>query len=117
IYGANDLNQYMNRTVPGFVDILGSATNAATVLVNGIIAARHGNFYRVELPVNNATGPVWQSVTNLGIMGGATNTVATTTGSLFLPRNPETFTYDADGNLKSDGRFSYSWDAENRLTN
>lgn len=25
--------------------------------------------------------------------------------------------YDADGNLTNDGVFSYSWDAENRLTN
>ncbi|MFQ5807609.1 MAG: hypothetical protein ACE5I3_14270 [Phycisphaerae bacterium] len=33
------------------------------------------------------------------------------------PANPaETFIYDADGNLTSDGSFTYEWDAENRLT-
>src|SRR5208282_2768685 len=33
----------------------------------------------------------------------------------YLPKNPETYTYDADGNLLSDGRWSYAWDGENRL--
>ena len=30
-------------------------------------------------------------------------------------KTPEAFVYDDDGNLISDGRFLYSWDAENRL--
>ena len=29
---------------------------------------------------------------------------------------PEPFAYDADGNTLSDGRWNYTWDAENRLT-
>ncbi len=37
-------------------------------------------------------------------------------GRLFVPGNPEVFEYDDDGNLVQDGRWSYSWDAENRLT-
>ncbi len=37
-------------------------------------------------------------------------------GSIFVPKTPEQFSYDADGNLTSDGRWNYSWDAENRLT-
>jgi len=36
---------------------------------------------------------------------------------LFVAQTPEAFKYDADGNLTNDGRWSYSWDAENRLTN
>ncbi len=38
------------------------------------------------------------------------------TGRVFLPKTPEAFTYDFDGNLTSDGRWIYTWDAENRLT-
>src|SRR5437016_8354737 len=34
-YTANNLNQYSSRTVPNAVDVIGSATNAATVTVNG----------------------------------------------------------------------------------
>jgi YD repeat-containing protein len=30
-------------------------------------------------------------------------------------RTPEAFAHDADGNLTNDGRWSLSWDAENRL--
>mgnify|MGYP003810981151 CR=1 FL=1 len=30
--------------------------------------------------------------------------------------DPESFTYDEDGNLDTDGLFKYAWDAENRLT-
>ena len=39
----------------------------------------------------------------------------TSTGHKVLPKNPEMFAYDADGNLVSDARFEYAWDAENRL--
>jgi RHS repeat-associated protein len=38
-------------------------------------------------------------------------------GNLFIPKSPENYTYDADGNLTSDGRFTNIWDADNRLTN
>jgi RHS repeat-associated protein len=41
----------------------------------------------------------------------------TVSGHQFLAKTPETFGYDADGNLTNDGRWSYYWDAENRLTN
>jgi RHS repeat-associated protein len=33
----------------------------------------------------------------------------------FLPPATQVFTYDLDGNLTSDGVWTYSWDAENRL--
>ena len=32
-----------------------------------------------------------------------------------MPKTPEAFTHDADGNLTSDGRWTYTWDGENRL--
>ena len=37
------------------------------------------------------------------------------TGRVFVAQNPEQFTYDADGNMTCDGRFRYTWNAENRL--
>jgi hypothetical protein len=37
------------------------------------------------------------------------------TGKTFLAKSPESFVYDADGNLVSDGRWTNHWDAENRL--
>lgn len=32
-----------------------------------------------------------------------------------MPQALETYAYDVDGNLTSDGRWVYTWDAENRL--
>jgi RHS repeat-associated protein len=37
-------------------------------------------------------------------------------GKVELARSPESYTYDADGNMLSDGWWSYTWDGENRLT-
>jgi RHS repeat-associated protein len=39
----------------------------------------------------------------------------TESGQVYVPATPEVFTYDADGNLTSDGRWAYTWDGENRL--
>gem|GEM_PF-1503127 len=39
----------------------------------------------------------------------------TRNGAIYTPRNPESFSYDEDGNLLSDGTWVYTWDAENRL--
>jgi RHS repeat-associated protein len=36
-------------------------------------------------------------------------------GNVFVSKTPEAFTYDLDGNMTSDGRWNYTWDAENRL--
>src|SRR5690349_8830709 len=30
-------------------------------------------------------------------------------------KTPEVYSYDLDGNLTQDGRWTYTWDAENRL--
>jgi RHS repeat-associated protein len=116
-YSANNLNQYTNRTVAGAVDILGEATNSATVTVNNQPTYRHGTFFRDQLGLSNSSGPVWQSVTNLAVLNQGTNAdiIATNTGNIFLTQTPEPFTYDADGNLASDGRWTNIWDAENRL--
>ncbi len=58
--------------------------------------------------VNSSTS-VWQRV-------AVTNTGGSwSTGSVFVPKTPESYTYDSDGNLTQDGRWDYTWDGENRL--
>lgn len=118
-YGVNSLNQYTNRTVPGYIEVQGSAHASATVTVNNESTTRQGVYYRKELTANNSPSAVWQSITNVAVLNGAgtngTDIVTTMTGSVLLPKTPEAFTYDADGNMTSDGRFTYLWDAENRL--
>ena len=127
-YFANALNQYTNRTVPAYLDILGSANSNANVLVESGwgpapwqdwhgIAYRKGEFFRAESPLDNSGSPVWVAFTNIAALpGGTTADIQTnSTGGLFVPRTPEQFSYDADGNLLSDGHWTYIWDAENRL--
>ncbi|MEI6394028.1 MAG: RHS repeat-associated core domain-containing protein [Verrucomicrobiota bacterium] len=108
-YSANNLNQYTSRDVPGAVDImgLGFATNAVTV--NNQTAYRKGEYFRKEVPVSNGSAPLWQSITV-----AATNQ-SSVSGNQFVPKTPEQFGYDPDGNLTNDGRWNFSWDAENRL--
>jgi RHS repeat-associated protein len=116
-YSVNSLNQYTSRTVPGAVDILGSAATNATVTVNHERAERQETYYRHELALDNSAGAVWQSVTNLAILSDGTNTdvESSKTGNAFLPAATESFVYDADGNITSNGRWAFTWNAENRL--
>jgi RHS repeat-associated protein len=76
--------------------------------VNGGLAERKGEYFRKELQVGNASGPVWTNVTVAS--GGTTNT-----GGLIIPDDRQALVYDADGNLTFDGTWTYQWDAENRL--
>jgi len=108
-YYANCLNQYTNRDVPGTVDIMGLGFATNIVTVNGQTAYRKGEYFWKEVPVSNGSVPVWQSITV-----AATNQ-SSVSGNQFVPKTQEQFYYDADGNLTNDGRWTYAWDAENRL--
>jgi RHS repeat-associated protein len=110
-YYANNLNQITNRDIPAYVDIKGVSFATNTVTVNGQTAYRKGEYFRDELGVNNTSAALW---TNL--ISAATSQTSVT-GNVYVAQQPESFKYDADGNLTNDGRFSYAWDGENRLTN
>ncbi len=116
-YAANNLNQYTSRTVPAALDVVGSAKTNATVTVNNQPTYRKGEYFRAQISTNNASGAVWLALTNLAVLnnGGNPDITVTNTGNAFLPQTPESFTYDADGNLAQDGRWQYTWDGENRL--
>src|SRR3990172_8297675 len=108
-YTNHALNQTTGRGVPGAVDVLGLTFATNTVTVNSQTPYRRVEYFRKELTVNNASAPVWQSVTV------ATNGVTGASGNVFVAKTPETFGYDADGNLTQDGRWVLTWDGENRL--
>lgn len=111
-YSANLLNQYTQRTVPAAAQVLGLAEAAATVTVNGQGAYRRGEYFWKEIPVANGSLPVWQSLAVQAVNGAGSSS---SSGSQFVPKTPEVFTHDLDGNLTADGRWTYIWDAENRL--
>ncbi len=118
-YTANDLNQYTQRTVPGFAEVQGRARSDATVTVNLQATTRQGPYWRSELITDNSITAVRLGITNVAVLRGGgtggTDLVASNTGTLFLPQTPETYLHDPDGNLTRDGRWTNSWDAENRL--
>ncbi len=114
--GANQLplsfEQYTNRTVPGYVDVLGIGTATAAVTVNNYLAYRRGEYFHVALAVDNSSAAQYPSIVIQAVAGANS---ASSTGRVFLVRTPETFVHDADGNLTQDGRWTYTWDGENRL--
>ena len=108
-YSVNNLNQILSRDYPGTNDVIGVALATNSVVVNGQTAFHKGEYFWGMAKTNNANGAQWLGV-NVS-SGGVTNM-----GSLYVPRTPEQFGYDPDGNLTNDGRWAYTWDAENRLT-
>ena len=117
-YTANNLNQYTERQVPRNFAVVGSANPTATVTVDGSATSRHGSYFAGASSVSG-TSSANKLVTITGVkpMGasGTADVVIITTGTTFVPGTPETFTHDLDGNLTGDGRWTYTWDAENRL--
>lgn len=118
-YTTNALNQYSQRSVPAALDIFGTADSAATVTVNNQTTSRKGDYFHKELALDNSAAPVSAQINVVGVKNNAgangEDVVAQHSGKVYLPQANESFSYDADGNLLTDGRWSYSWDAENRL--
>lgn len=123
-YTPNALNQYDSIThpQPGWLVLRGSANTAAgaTVTIDGNAPTLSvGTLWYHEQSVDNSAGAVRQTVTIAASRpdGGRNNGPMTTQqkGALFIPPPSEVPTYDLDGNLTSDARWSYTWDGENRL--
>lgn len=118
-YTSNSLNQYSSHTVPGVIDVMGTAVTDANVTVNGQSVTRQGESWHHSVTIPNTAVATWNEFTVAGIRPGqgpgGSDAVAVSTRKAWLPKTPEAFSYDADGNLTGDGRWVYSWDGENRL--
>ncbi len=109
-YTPNNLNQIATRTIPRAFDVIGKASASTSVTINGNSATRLDEYFYQEISASSGAVHVPYAV-------AATDGTGTTTrnGGKFLPASPEDITHDFDGNLTSDGRFTLTWDAENRL--
>jgi RHS repeat-associated protein len=109
-YTSTLLNTYSQRTVPGIFDVAGAAGPGTTVTVNSSSTGvtRHGEYFFKGQSLSNNPNAVFST---LAVSDGTTTANITA----FLAGTPEPFTYDDDGNLLSDGRWDYTYDAENRL--
>ena len=103
-YSVNDLNQYTERTVPEYVDVIGAAPANKTVRVGGTSAGvtRHGEYFRKEIAESNTGSAQYPAVT-VDITDGVA-TSPEIDGNIFIPKTPEDYVHDADGNLTQDGR-------------
>ena len=115
LYTVNRQNQYSSRTNSPLLDIFGIANPTAnvTVGVNGgtaYNANRKGEYFHYPLNVGNN---VYPQIDSISLYGGH----QTQSGKEFVPPATETYYYDKDGNLTNDGRWTFYWDGENRLTN
>jgi RHS repeat-associated protein len=110
-YTNNSLNQITSRDVPGYADVMGLTLASNTVSVNGTNAYQRYEYFREQLATNNTSAAQW-----MGINVTAPGQTAVS-GHEFIAQTPENFTYDLDGNLTQDGRWTYTWDGENRLVN
>ena len=109
--GANELNQYKEISNPREFSVVGRAADPALVEINDTTPAaadRRDPFFRVELTAAG-TGATLQDVIC------EENNAQIDTGTRYIPPATESLTYDADGNLASNGRWAYTWDADNRL--
>jgi RHS repeat-associated protein len=112
-YVPNSLNQYASITTSATRTVTGRAPAADGVSVNGTALTggnRIGDIFQFTLPAAaNTNSPVWQaaSVVSQG---------TTIDRAFYHPKAVTAPTYDLDGNLVNDGRWVYSWDLENRLT-
>jgi RHS repeat-associated protein len=104
-------NTYSSRTVPGYIDVFGTANTNATVTVNAQATDRREEYFRYEVAANNSSSSLYPDIVTTATLG----LVRTYTNRVFVPATPQQFFYDADGNLLSDGHFTNQWDNENRL--
>ncbi|OAM91696.1 RHS repeat-associated core domain-containing protein [Termitidicoccus mucosus] len=122
-YGTNELNQYTGRATAAIVPVSGMAPEDATVTINSSTLAANEflqrYFYRdigksPIAPATVATGGLQSvNIAASGTSGGGwsyNNTV-----QFFVRPTAESFSYDDDGNLTSDGLWDYAYDAKNQL--
>ncbi len=109
----NNLNQLTHRGWAGKLDIVGTVdTTGVVVLVQGYTNAPP--FYNQTNFLGGAVvGPGSNAIPIVAWEG--TNTSQSNLVVYLPPTNPQVFTYDANGNLLSDGQRVYTWDEENRL--
>jgi hypothetical protein len=120
---ANELNQYTGRATAATVGVSGMAPEGATVTKNNEALAAdeflQRYFYRdiakaPAAPGTAATGGLQSvGIAASGTSGGGwsfNNTV-----QFFVRPTTESFSYDDDGNLTSDGLWAYTYDAKNQL--
>ena len=118
-FDVNVLNQLTGRQNHS-ISVSGTVGSEVFVAVNNKASDQQNNFWQSDVSLNAADpGPANKLVRIAAIKTGAgannADLAQVQNLSLFLFPAYETIIYDDDGNLLSDGKWTYRWDAENRL--
>lgn len=118
-YTTNSLNQYINKE-NNTVRFLGTiAANANLVVADSIYTNKKDRAWGSYIvPANSTTATSDSGTVYAAIPGGGpggTDLIRSDTKAFFIPKSLQSFSYDDDGNLLSDGVWTYTYDAENRL--
>ena len=96
-----------------------TADAAAVVTVNENPAWRSGEYFYGGDYADNTFSATNKPVEIVAVLPaaapGGEDEISAVTGRVFVAKTPERFTYDADGNMTGDGRFTYTWNDENRM--
>ncbi|MBR3924263.1 MAG: RHS repeat protein, partial [Kiritimatiellae bacterium] len=117
-YIANNLNQYTSRTVPGYAAVRGHADADATVTVNEKPTYRYGEYFFGSDEFDNSQFAVEAELITSAVLASPTNgpdEVCSMTSRVHIPKATQHFTYDLDGNLSTDGYYTFTYDSNNRL--
>ena len=102
--------------MPGYFDVAGVAPGATVTVTKHVgggpqPASRNGLYFFTANPLTNTSDAVYAQ---LDITDDA---IPPNTGEVnaYVAETPESFNHDDDGNLEGDGRWLYTYDAENRL--
>jgi RHS repeat-associated protein len=107
----NNRNQLTSRQPGGALLFRGTVNEPATVTVGGKPApVASDNSFAGQAPVPSGASNVVVTATD------PSGNTRTNTYQVSESGSATSYTYDANGNLTSDGTKTYEWDAENRLT-
>ena len=109
-YTPDAMNRYGTITTPGADDILVRSGVPVGIAADGQAGTvtTAGSLHNGRVDVDNAPNGAWADIT-------VTATGFSDTGHRWVPPATVEPTYDDDGNLLDDGRWTYTWDAMNRL--
>lgn len=117
-YTVNSLNQYTARE-NNTLAVGGTADSGARVVAGEsatAVAGRAGAHWGDNVVLPNSSGPYQGPLKVFAAKNvSGTDKIRTETVTASIPPAAETFTYDDDGNILTDGIWLYTWDAENRL--
>jgi RHS repeat-associated protein len=106
----NMMNQLVSQQPSGLLAFEGTVSEPASVTIAGATArVSAGNQFRGTVPIASGVNTVAVTATD------PSGNIATNTYELTSAGTAKTFTYDANGNLTSDGTRTFEWDARNQL--